>query len=87
MLSNSPQAGLFTEDVCVYRQGEAKHSLDEVRGRDGSQHSLDAVFLLLHVCLLMKLSEQHEIKHFNAHDAQTFSSIFTNPLIKIRCDL
>ena len=42
----------------TYRQGEDEHLLDEVWGGDGSQDPLDAVLLLLHVCLLVELGTE-----------------------------
>ncbi len=42
----------------VYREGEVEDFLDEVGGRDGAQHSLDAVLLLLHVCLFVELKSR-----------------------------
>lgn len=40
----------------VYREGEVEDFLDEVGSRDGAQHSLDTVLLLLHVGLFVELS-------------------------------
>lgn len=48
--------------VCTYREGKGEDFLDEVRGRDGTQHSLYAVLLLLHVSLLVKLKRIGEIR-------------------------
>lgn len=41
----------------MYREGKVEHFLDEIRGRDGSENSLDSILLLLHVCLLVELRE------------------------------
>lgn len=51
-----------------YREGEGEDFLDEVGGRDGAQHSLDAILLLLHVCLLVKLMEETENGHETPSD-------------------
>lgn len=46
-----------------YREGEAEDFLDEVRGRDGAENSLDAVLLLLHVSLLVELIDSRTKKY------------------------
>lgn len=42
----------------VYREGEVEDFLDEVGGRNGAEHPLDAVLLLLHVCLFVELKSR-----------------------------
>lgn len=44
----------------MYREGEVEDFLDEVGGGDGAQHSLDAVLLLLHVCLFVQLKDKSD---------------------------
>lgn len=44
----------------VYREGEVKDFLDEVRGRNGAEHSLNAILLLLHVRLLVELNNDRQ---------------------------
>lgn len=42
----------------MYREGKVEDFLDEVRSRYGTEHSLNAVLLLLHVCLFVELREE-----------------------------
>lgn len=44
----------------MYREGEVEDFLDEVRSRYGTEHPLNAVLLLLHVCLFVELREETE---------------------------
>lgn len=65
----------------MYREGEVEDFLDEVGGGDGAQHSLDAVLLLLHVCLFVQLKDKsdtnkqrHETENKSANTAEYICS-------------